>query len=256
MREGEVIKRTETPATVESLTGDLRTLGIKPGTVLLVHSSLSAIGWVSGGVVAVIHALEAAVGKSGTLVMPTHSSDLSEPSNWEAPPVPEPWWETIRETMPAYDSALTPTRGMGKIPECFRKQKGVLRSSHPHTSFSACGPSARSVVNSHELAFELGESSPLARIYDLDGRILLLGVGHGNNTSLHLSEYRASFPGKKVIRAGAPMMVDGVRRWETFEDFETEDLLVLGFSDTFTRKGLLLIVGVKYGTKRGLLRQR
>jgi len=186
MSEADVISNTDRPATVATLTHDLKALGVEAGSALLVHSSLSAIGWVSGGATGVIYALEEAVGNLGTLVMPAHSTDLTEPGRWSAPPVPEAWVDTIRETMPAYDPDITPTPGMGKIPECFRKQHGTLRSTHPHSSFSANGPLALSIVSNHELAFGLGESSPLARLYNVDARILLFGVGHGNNTSLHL----------------------------------------------------------------------
>ena len=131
MPEGQVVDKTKALATVESLQTDFKALGIEKGMVLLVHSSLSAVGWVCGGAVAVILALQEVLGKTGTLVMPTHSTDLSDPSQWKNPPVPESWWQTIRETMPAYDPDLTPTRSMGKIAETFRKQNE--RSSHART---------------------------------------------------------------------------------------------------------------------------
>src|SRR5690349_11757278 len=128
---------TEFPATVSSLAADLAALGVAPGMTLVVHSSLKSLGWVNGGPVAVILGLEQALGPEGTLVMPTHSSDLSDPANWVAPPIPESWWETVRATMPAYDPDLTPTSYMGAIPEAFRKQDGTLRSAHPAASFAA-----------------------------------------------------------------------------------------------------------------------
>jgi aminoglycoside 3-N-acetyltransferase len=230
MGEGKVVQKTEVLATIDSLQADFRALGIRSGMVLLVHSSLSAMGWVCGGAVAVIVALQEVLGKTGTLVMPTHSTDLTEPSQWENPPVPESWWPVIRATMPAYQPDLTPTRSMGIIAETFRKQKGVLRSAHPHHSFCAYGHQASHITDNHSLEFGLGEGSPLARIYDLGGFVLLLGVGHDRNTSMHLAEYRAIFPTKHIVREGAPISTAGSRRWTTFEniDLDSSDFEQIG----------------------------
>lgn len=222
MKEDKVVQKTAVPATVESLQADFRALGIKPGMVVLVHSSLSAMGWVCGGAVAVVVALREVLGSAGTLVMPAHSPDLTEPSRWESPPVPESWWPIIRENMPAYDPALTPTRAMGIVAETFRKQRGVRRSAHPQVSFCASGPQASRITNNHSLAFGLGEHSPLSRIYDSHGFVLLLGVDHGSNTSMHLAEYRATFPTKRVVEEGAPISTSDSRRWTTFEEINLD----------------------------------
>jgi aminoglycoside 3-N-acetyltransferase len=200
--------------------------------VLLVHASLSSLGWVCGGAPAVILALEEVLGEEGTLVMPTHSGDLTDPEKWENPPVPRDWWEPIRQHMPPFSPDLTPTRKTGAISEAFRKQNGVLRSDHPHFSFAARGAHAALITNDHGLEQGLGERSPLARIYELDGHVLLLGVGHENNSSLHLAEYRASFPGRRTVKSGAPILRNGKQVWAQFDeiDLDAEDFEMIGKS--------------------------
>jgi aminoglycoside 3-N-acetyltransferase len=171
----------------------------------------------------VVLALLDVIGPDGTLVMPTHSADLSEPSRWRAPAVPASWWPVIRDSAPAYDPDLTPTRQMGAIVETFRHLPGVVRSAHPQTSFAAWGRDAATITADHRLGSALGEHSPLARLYERGAKVLLLGAGHANNTSLHLAEARAAFAGKRRHLEGAPMAVDGERRWVTFEELVLTD---------------------------------
>ena len=223
MSEADVVKQTELPLTRESLAEELRACGLAAGQIVLVHSSMSKLGWIPGGAEAVIQALQDVLGSEGTLMMPTFSSDNSDPSDWENPPVPEEWWPIIRESTPAYNPATTPTRMMGTIPELFRTWPGTLRSSHPMSSFAANGPHAGYLIGGHALEEEFGENSPIGKLYQLDGWILLLGVGHGNNTSLHLAENRSAFPGKKMIQSGTAMEMDGERRWVTYETLELKD---------------------------------
>jgi aminoglycoside 3-N-acetyltransferase len=228
MNEADAIERTDEPVTASSIAADLRDLGVGAGDTLLVHSSLSALGWVCGGAPAVVDALQTVVTETGTLVMPTHTG-YTDPGGWSNPPVPDEWEERIRETMPAYRPALTPTRGMGAIPECFRTYPNVHRSDHPTVSFAAWGADAEAVVADHALDYRLGENSPLERVYERDGDVLLLGTDHDTNTSLHLAEHRAAIDTGTTTNGG-PILADGNRAWAEYENIEenTDDFADLG----------------------------
>ncbi|MBL8133187.1 MAG: AAC(3) family N-acetyltransferase [Anaerolineae bacterium] len=211
------------PCTITSLTAELRAARLQAGDIVLVHTSLSKIGWVAGGPVAVVEALMRVLTPQGTLMMPTHTGDNSDPAFWVNPPVPEAWWQAIRDESPAYDPATTPTRGMGAVVEAFRKYPGVIRSEHPVVSFAAWGKHAAELTVNHALTADLGEGSPLSRLYDRDGYVMLIGVDHGNNTSLHLAEYRADFPWARRDVQGCVMKVDGERRWVEYPRLEISD---------------------------------
>lgn len=257
MSEKDVIEKSSRPQTVKTLVKDLKNIGVREGMVLLVHSSLSSIGWISGGAVAVILALEEVLGRDGTLVMPSCSGDLSDPAKWENPPVPINWCEEIRKTMPVFDSDLTPTRGVGVIPEVFRKQEGVVRSDHPQVSFAARGKNAGYITDDHSLEYAFGEKSPLGKIYRLDGRILLMGVGHINNTSLHLAEYRADYPSKSEEASGLPLMVSGRREWVDIKDIKsyTDDFKDIG--SAFFKSNDISVMEAEIGqAKSQLFRQK
>lgn len=220
MTEAELIAASTMPRTRESLRNDLRQLGLVSGMTVIVHSSLRALGWVNGGPVAVLEAFQDILTPSGTLVMPAHSSDLSDPANWQHPPVPAAWVQIVRDTMPAFDSRRTPTRLMGTIAELFRTWPDVARSNHPNGSFSAWGHNAKWIVDGHSLDFSFGEHSPLARIYDLAGSVVLLGVGYDRNTSFHLAEHRIE--GVKPTNDGAPVIENGIRVWKTYQQIDLD----------------------------------
>lgn len=252
-----ILNNTKTPITVKTLEQDFYRIGLRDGMTVLLHSSLSSMGWVCGGAVAVILALEDLLGPEGTLVMPAHSGELSDPSAWVNPPVDKSWWKIIKETMPAYDNDLTPTRNIGVIPEVFRKQKGVLRSNHPHVSFTAKGKNAKYIVSDHSLDFGCGVNSPLKKVYDIDGYVLLLGVDHSSNTSIHLAEAMANYSLKKIVSTGAPIYYGKTRKWVEFKDYKdfTEDFTKIGRDFIKTKRSYVSIDFIG-NAKSQLFRQR
>lgn len=229
MGEQSAVDRVDEPVTVPAIVDDLHDLGVRAGDTLLVHASLSAMGWVCGGPQAVVDALQEAVTDAGTLVLPTHSGQYTDPASWKNPPVPDDWVATIRESRPAFRPAVSPTRGMGAVPECFRNYPGAVRSRHPEVSFAAWGNEAEAIVSDHGLDFGLGENSPLARVYERGGDVLMLGTDYDTNTSLHLAEYRAEL-GQETVTYGVPVIDDGERVRVEVEDIvtSTDDFPTVG----------------------------
>jgi aminoglycoside 3-N-acetyltransferase len=210
----------EPPRTRASLAADLRRLGVTAGGIVLVHSSLRSVGWVCGGPVAVVQALLDGVGAAGTLVVPTQTSEYTEPSNWRHPPAPEPWWPIIRREMPAFDPRLTPSQSMGVIAETVRTWPGAHRSAHPAVSFAALGASAAALMRQHPLDDGLGDASPLGELYRRGAWVLLLGVGYNRATAFHLAQYR--LPERVDVLEGAPVLEDGRRVWRRYRDIDLD----------------------------------
>ncbi|KAF4834858.1 SPBc2 prophage-derived aminoglycoside N(3')-acetyltransferase-like protein YokD [Colletotrichum tropicale] len=206
--------------TKRSLILDFKKLGIVEGETLLLHSSLSRLGWVNGGAETVISALLEVLGDEGTLVVPTYTGDNTDPAEWRSPRAPRELWQTIRDTMPAYDPRITRTRGVGAIPEMLRNWPGAMRSAHPQTSFAAVGPKADEITAGHALDCRLGENSPLAKLEQLEARILLLGTAFDTCTAFHLAEYRNVAPLESNSFAA---IVDGSRQWVTVRDITLND---------------------------------
>jgi len=236
MAEADTIKENNLPVTKSRLKADLLKLGLEAGMTVIVHSSMKSLGWVCGKEVTVADALMEVLTPEGTLIMPTHSGEYSDPAAWMNPGVPADWLEIIRAEMPAFRPEITPSRYVGILPEAFRKYPGVLRSNHPCVSFAAWGKHAELITTGHNLAYSLGKSSPLGRIYDLDGSVLMLGTGYDSNTSIHLGESLSGC--RKKINCGAPLIESGNRIWKEYIDYEYDsdcfNTLGRDFEDEYT----------------------
>ena len=174
------------PLSVDAVTEHLRAVGVRAGMVLQVHTAFSKVGPVEGGPLGLIAALQAAVGRGGTLVMPSMSDDDDHP----------------------FDAHTTPCIGMGVVADTFRRLPEVLRSDSPH-AFAAAGPLASRILAPHSLSLPHGPDSPVGRVHEVGGHVLLLGVGHTSDTTVHLAEYLAGVRYRRrkhltVLRDGVP----------------------------------------------------
>jgi aminoglycoside 3-N-acetyltransferase len=172
---------------VGQLIDQLRALGVRQGGVLLVHTSFRAVRPVEAGPLGLIGALRAAIGRDGTLVMPAMTDGES-----------------------VFDPKSTPTYGMGITAELFWRQPGVVRSTHPGGSFAAEGPLAERICRPQPLSPPHGPDSPAGRVHDLGGQVLLLGVTHSENTTLHVAESIARVP--YSVSHPCVVELDGVAR--------------------------------------------
>jgi aminoglycoside 3-N-acetyltransferase len=170
----------------EDIKAGLKKLGIKKGDVVGAHSSLSSFGYVKGGADAVIDALLEVVGKEGTIVMPTHSNNLEKV---ELSPKEKATGVSWLFKILSYDPKETPCT-TGIIPETFRKRPGVIRSRHPSLSIAAIGPKAEEITGAEDGRSLAGWKVVL----QLDGYILLMGVGLEVCTAMHLAENMVQLP--------------------------------------------------------------
>lgn len=188
-------------------------MGLGPGHHVLLHSSLSSLGWVEGGPATVVEALLEVVGPAGTLLAPTITATpaLMPGARFTFDAVAEPGWT-------------------GTIAETVRTWPGAIRSLHPTHSVAALGAAAERFTAGHEDSITpCGVDSPYRRLADdPDGRILLLGCDHQSNTTLHAVEEMAAAsyhlhptPAHATIRAAGRVLERTlwIHRWGTPRQF-------------------------------------
>lgn len=174
-----------------ALVRQLLELGVEPGGVVLVHTSFRAVRPVEGGPEGLISALLGALGSEGTLVMPAWSGDDDEP----------------------FDPAVSDSDSdLGIVPQIFWRLPGAIRSDHPH-AFAAMGPQSSRILRDPLPLPPHVPESPVGRVHEADGQVLLLGVNHDANTTIHLAELLASVPYRKrkyctVLDGGRPRRVE------------------------------------------------
>ena len=166
--------------TKEYLVQNLQSIGIQKGDSLLVHSSLSKMGYLENGPDTLIDALIEVIGTDGNLLMPSSPNALLQ-------------LDFIKSNS-LFDVQNSPSK-LGAITETFRKRNGVLRSLNATEPVCALGPDALYFTEGHfnELT-PYTKKSPFYRLTEKNGKILYIGVTLANaGTSLHLLEDAVDF---------------------------------------------------------------
>lgn len=205
--------------TQAQLVEDLTNLGLREGASVLAHTSLRAIGKIEGGAETLLNAFLQVLGPTGTLLVPTFNYDHDDPAQAQNADTSPEDLERMRSLVPACDaSAPTATaRWTGVFPDVVRQHREALQSAHPVLSFAAIGANAAFLTQNAPFHYPLGSSSPLARLHQLDGYVLLMGVTHTVNASIHLGEVWAEVPYVHRLRRLKTEAEPGADEWVTMK---------------------------------------
>lgn len=207
------------PVTIPRLKNSFQSVGIKKGDIVMVHASISSLGYVIGGAEAIYEALYQLIGSEGTIVVPSQTVEISDPSSWQYPAIPSEWFEMIREHLPAFDKERSFSKAMGEFSHFIGRLPNSYRSNHPMYSFSATGFHAKEIVEHQTLDFPFGLHSPLSKMYDFGAKILMIGTDFETNTALHLAEH---FLNREVITEKSKMSVSGQEKWVEFKTIDLD----------------------------------
>ena len=215
----EAIAAGREPVTRSRLVRDLRALGVNTGDIVMVHTSLSAIGWVVGGSGTVVLALLDALGPEGTLMAYAGWED----DTYDLAELPEAWQAAYRAELPAFDRRTSEAvNDNGVLPERIRTWPGAVRSRQPEASIVALGARAEWITADHPWDDPYGAGSPLATLVAAGGKVLMPGAPLDTITLLHHAEATARVPDKRRVVYEMPVREDDGRVvWHTMHDINT-----------------------------------
>ncbi|KKZ87186.1 aminoglycoside 3-N-acetyltransferase [Rhizobium phaseoli] len=213
-----------------SLGQDLHELGLRPGDMVMVHAAMSRVGLLLSGPDVLIDALRDVVGLSGTILAYTDWNGAYDELLDGDGRVPEEWRPHIAPFDPALSRAI---RDNGVFPEFLRTTPGARRSGNPGASVAAVGAGADWLTADHPLDYGYGEGSPLAKLVEAGGKVLMVGAPLDTMTLLHHAEHLAQIPGKRLRRYEVPFATPAGTVWRMLEEFDTADPVVAGLESDY-----------------------
>ena len=203
------------------LSAQVRALGVDRGDAVMLHASVRAVGPVLGGPDQIHEAVLAAVQPGGALMMYVGCPEGYEDVGGASPTREDE--ARLRAELPTFDFRhARAARDFGALAEIFRSSPGTVCSEHVGARMAARGDRAHWLVDAVPWDYGYGPGSPLARLVDAGGKVLLLGSSHDHVTLLHFAEHVADFEGKRLASYEAPVRSsDGQRTWRRCEEFYT-----------------------------------
>lgn len=208
------------PVPRASLVTDLRALGVRPGSLVMIHASLRAVGPVYGGPDEVHLAVQDACAPGGTVMMYVGCQDGFDDvgrgvysAGQEA---------AMLAHQPVFDPQVArAARDLGALAEFFRSYPGTVCSTAVDGRVAARGARAAWLVADQPLDYDVGRGSPFEKLCEAGGDVLLLGSSYDEVTLLHYAEHVADIPDRRVVRFQVPVRVNGERVWRACEQYDT-----------------------------------
>jgi len=208
------------PITRTQLIQDFRALGIREGQTVMMHASVKAVGGVMGGPDVILSVLIETLGRTGTLMMYAGWEDIPD----YVSELPEEDQQTYFDEYPVFDPVTArAVRDHSILAEFLRTIPGTERSLNPEASMIAIGAQAGWITRDHPMNYGYGAGSPLAKLVEIKGQVLMLGAPLDTITLLHYAENRAKMRHKNTVQYSCPVMVEGQKVWVEIEDFDTGD---------------------------------
>lgn len=206
------------PYTQSQLASHFKALGVVSGQIVMLHSSVKAVGGVMGGPNVILQALFEALGPEGTLMMYVGWQDIPDYVVELSADVRQIYYDEHPPFDPATARAV---RENSVLAEFLRTWPGAQRSLNPENSMAAVGARAREITRDHPLNYGYGPGSPLSRLVEWGGHVLLLGAPLDALTLLHYAENRARMRHKNIVHYQCPVLQDGRKVWIDVEDYNT-----------------------------------
>jgi len=200
------------------LVEELKALGVAPGQIVMIHASVRSVGVIMGGPNVIVEALLDALTPAGTMMMYV---------GWEDIPdfvlnLPQAVQQEYYAEHPPFDPRIArAVRDHGILAEIVRGWPSAQRSLNPEASIVAIGGQAEWITQDHPLNYGYGAESPLEKLVEAQGYVLMLGAPLDTLTLLHYAENRAQMRHKRIIRYPCPILREGTRVWIEIEDFDT-----------------------------------